>query len=271
MATEKKKWTKKRIILEVVEWFLVIFCVTFVVFVAVFASKNPTSNSSASIFGYETRMVVSGSMEGSDEFYKDKNYKVGKIQTGSLIFIDSAPINNVWEPSSGRTAYSTEFTNYISKIEVGTVVTFTPTSGSVMEAITHRVINIETKGNLTYYTTHGDAVEEGNNEVFPANNLIGIVFKSSKFLGDLYNNFFTNKPVIATVIIVPCAAIIVYEIIKIVKIVKEDKKNKALVAESSIDSRIKSINDLVDAGVLTKEEAQEKIKALSEKQQEDKE
>lgn len=270
MKKEKQKWTKKRIFLEVAEWLGVVVCILIVAFIAVFASNKPTEKSSGSVFGYETRLVVSGSMEGSDEFYKGKDYKIKKIQTGSVVFIDSVPINEVFKDSQ-REEYSDKFKDYLSKINLNDVVTFTPMDSPTVP-ITHRVTKIETLVNgKVRYTTHGDANEEGSYEVFYAENLIGRVTGTSKFVGDLYVHFFAKKWPVAIVIAVPCLAVMSYEIIKIVKIVKQDKKEKLETAKNGIDYKIKSINDLVESGVLSKEEADQKIAILKAQEEQEKE
>lgn len=268
MEKEKTKWTKKKIILEVFEWIGVVFCVLVVAFIAVFASNKPSSKSSGSIFGFETRLVISGSMEGSDDFYKNegKDFKIKKISVGSVVFIDSIPVNDVFKDNDHK-EYTDTFKNYISKISVNDVLTFTPMDSPTVP-ITHRVIDIETRADgKVMYTTHGDANEDGVNEKFYAENIIGKVIGSSKFVGDLYNNFFTKKWAVAIVIVTPCLAVMTFEIVKIVKIVKEDKKQKLALESNSLDHKIKSINELVDSGVLTREEADAKIAALKEKEE----
>lgn len=268
MEKEKTKWTKKKIILEVFEWIGVVFCVLVVAFIAVFASNKPSSKSSGSIFGFETRLVVSGSMEGSDDFYKNegKDFKIKKISVGSAVFIDSIPVNDVFKDNAHK-EYTDTFKDYISKISVNDVLTFTPMDSPTVP-ITHRVINIETRADgKVMYTTHGDANEDGVNEKFYAENIIGKVIGSSKFVGDLYNNFFTKKWAVAIVIVTPCLAVMTFEIIKIFKIVKEDKKQKLALESNSLGHKIKSINELVDSGVLTREEADAKIAALKEKEE----
>lgn len=270
MKKEKQKWTKKRIILEVFEWLGVVICIGIVAFIAVFASNKPTEKSSGSVFGFETRLVISGSMEGTDEFYKDKDYKIKKIETGSVVFIDSIPINDVFKDSH-RSEYTEKFKNYVSKISINDVVTFTPMDSPTVP-ITHRVTNIETLSNgKIKFTTHGDANEAGIIESFYAENLIGKVTGNSKFVGDLYVNFFAKKWPVAIVIVVPCLAVMTYEIIKVVKIVKEDKKQKLALETNSIEHKIKSINDLVDSGILTREEADQKIAVLKAQDEEKKE
>ena len=267
MKKEKTKWTKKKIILEIAEWFGVAVCVLIVAFIAIFASNKPSSKSSGSVFGFETRLVVSGSMEGSDDFYKNegKDYKIKKIPVGSAVFIDSVPINDVFDKNHEK--YTDKFKDYISKISINDVVTFTPMDQPTVP-ITHRVINVETRADgKVVYTTHGDANQADVTETFFAENLIGKVIGVNKFVGDLYNNFFTKKWAVAIVIVTPCLAVMTFEIVKVIKIVKEDKKQKAAIESNSLDHKIKSINDLVDSGILTREEADTKIAALKEKEE----
>lgn len=219
---EKKKLSAGKIVLEVFEWILIVGFALFAITCFIFTRSVPSSKSSGNIFGYETRLVVSGSMEGDDEFYKGKDFKVGKIKTGSLIFMKSLPA----KPSSD--SYKT----FINSIKVGDVLTFTPVEVGSELTITHRVISIEKRGTTTYFTTKGDAPSITATETFPQNNIIGKVTGTSYFLGWFYTNFLNNKPLVAVVIMVPTLAIIGVETYKIVKIVKQDKaKKKALVSD----------------------------------------
>lgn len=220
--TIKKKFNGRRTILGVVEWSIVIMCVGLVAFIAIFASKKPTPNTSASFFGYETRLVVSGSMDQPNEsYYQDKDWSIKRVRAGSLVFIKS--------------------TNNISDVKVGDVVTFQYQfdSSQALEVVTHRIISIEpdlSDPDTFWITTHGDNNQEGAVEVITNGNLIGKVVGTSYALGVLYTNVFSNKAVMLVIILTPCLGLIGYEIYKITKIVKEDKDEKKV------------------AGALTKEE-----------------
>ena len=214
----EKKNSKSKIVVNILEWAGIIIFAAFAIFCLLFATQNPTSKSSGNVFGYETRLVVSASMEGEDSFYKDKNFSIGKIKTGSLVFMKSLPGDKK----------SDAYRLFIEGIKEGDVLTFTPQVISNEISITHRVIKIEKNNNVTYFTTKGDAPGIEAEETFPENNIIGKVTWTSHFLGVMYTNFFSNKPLIAVVILVPTLTIMGFEVYKIVKIVKEDKAEKAL-------------------------------------------
>lgn len=207
-----------KITLNIFEWVFIVAFALLAIFCLLFSTQNVSSKSSGNIFGYETRLVVSGSMEGDEEFYKGKNFQVGKIKTGSMIFIKSIPSNTK----------SDDYKLFVNDIKVGDVLTFTPVHITTDISVTHRVIKIETINNNLTFTTKGDAPSITETETFPVNNIIGKVTKASYTLGTMYTNFFSNKPLIATIILVPTVAIIGGEVYKIVKIVKEDKAKKAL-------------------------------------------
>ena len=217
----KSKSTGKRI-LNIFEWFFIVVFALFAISCLIFTASTPGSNSSGNLFGFETRLVVSGSMEGDDEFYKDKGFSIGKIKTGSLIFIESLP----------KDSKSETYKIKINDIKIGDVLTFTPVSVGQDISITHRVISIEEKGTTKYFTTKGDAPNITATETFPESNIIGKVTGQSYFLGCFYTYFLNNKPLVATVILIPVVCIIGYETYKIIRIVQEDKaKKKALASD----------------------------------------
>ena len=124
----------------------------------------------------------------------------------------------------------------MNSIVIGDVLTFTPTEIVQETSVTHRVIDIKNNGGILTFTTKGDAPSITATETFPANNIIGKVTGSSYFLGSLYTNFFSNKPLVATIILIPMAGIMVYEAYKITKIVKEDKAAKKVKEAEGQDS-----------------------------------
>lgn len=204
-----------------------IVAVGFAAFVFVFASKNPTSTSQASIFGKQTLLVVSGSMEANDNYYKDKNYDVGKIKTGSLIFLKSAPSDSNKIKSN---EYTAEFKQYLQEVNINDVITFLPQMGEAT-CITHRVkskyevvvdghtkIRFETRGDVA------DSQGETKTEVFFAENIIGKVTGKSYALGWLYLNVFSNKILVVSIVIIVSGSVIGYEIYRIIRIVRQDKR-----------------------------------------------
>ena len=85
MSQDVQKNTKSRrakIIKNVIEWTLIVLSVCFIATIAIFASGKPSAdNKAGSIFGYQTRLVVSSSMDADDSYYKDKNWKIKRIHT----------------------------------------------------------------------------------------------------------------------------------------------------------------------------------------------
>lgn len=231
-SVEKKpKHTKKQIIGSIIDWVLVVIAVGFAAFVFIFASKNPTSTSQASIFGKQTLLVTSGSMEAKDEYYENKDYQIKKIQTGSLIFLDAATADENKMDSNRQ--YTAEFKQFIETIQIGDVVTFVPETGGSYY-ITHRVVKkytLEVNGvEKVRLETRGDVADsQGDQETekFYAENVIGKVTGTNYALGWLYLNVFSNKAVIIVIIIAISGSIIIYEVVKVIKIVKEDKASSA--------------------------------------------
>ena len=232
---EKNTKSKRKIIGTIIEWVLIVLAVLYVAFVAVFASKKPSNNTSSTVFGFQTRLVVSGSMEADKSYYKGKDYKVKQIKTGALVFLRGAPKST--EIYNTDNKYSAEMMKFINTISVGDVVTFIPEKGT-RDSITHRVVSKTQVGDKIRFETRGDVATSAGESVvesFNAENLEGKVIGTSPFLGWMYRKVFNNKPLIATLIITPCAVIAIYEIFKIVKIIKEDKAETALENGSSSD------------------------------------
>ncbi|MCQ2802610.1 MAG: signal peptidase I [Bacilli bacterium] len=243
---EKKK-KRKHIALEIVEWTGVAICVVFIAFIAVFASKSPSDKTSASLFGYETRLVVSGSMDQSnDSYYDGTGWKVKRIRTGSLIFIKN--------------------TQDVTQLSVGDVITFFDPSKGPSVIVTHRIqditLNLEDLS-ISEIITHGDNNDIGVTEKITPGNMIGKVVNTSFFLGQLYTKVISNKAVMAVIIIVPCAAIIGLESYKIVKIVKQDKAERA--ASGQMSSEEQEIYDLEKQIAEIKKKKKSKSKDKEEK------
>lgn len=193
MKTENKNTIKKAF--SLISNALLIVVLVCCVGLLFFAISMKQSNQGVTLFGYEIRQVVSGSMEPN-------------IKTGSLVFINT--------------------TKEKSQIKEGDILTFkySAVSGSPEEVITHRVIDIESVDGEIYYTLKGDAVENENSvQIIDSTKIIGIVTNHSYFLG-LVNTVFQSKIGIVCCLIIPSSLIIIYEIYRIISVIIKDRNEK---------------------------------------------
>ena len=118
------------------------------------------------------------------------------------------------------------------ELEVGDVITFASADSRFMGTIiTHRIIkkNQDKEGNITFQT-QGDNNNVADNALVPEANIFGRVILRIPKLGYLQEFLATDGGWII-VILIPCMAVISYDIVKIAKGVK-NKKNKNVKLQS---------------------------------------
>lgn len=206
--------------------------------------SRKSGGDAVNLFGREARIVVSNSMEMSEdeEFNKTiQQYKIKDIKVRTMVFIKRAPDPET-DPEKAKAFYAS--------LKVGDVVTFKYrlTSGSLPIVITHRITEItplengqfrfvmqgdnridgDTPGEQIVYTD-GYLGARGDSELF--NEIIGKVTGKSVVLGNIA--YAVRQPIgIALIIIVPCAVIIIWQIVRIALVIAEDKKKKAAEAQA---------------------------------------
>ena len=154
----------------------------------------------AELFGYQFRIVVSGSMEP-------------EIPTGSVIAVRT--------PAEGDE-------EFYADLKVGDVLTFYWFNASSLEnvIVTHRIVAIEQTENGYSYTMQGDAVENDQQIVTSASgNIIGKVEWDSLALGNILT-FLRSAGGIVCCLIVPAAVVICFEAYRIFRLVREGKAEK---------------------------------------------
>lgn len=239
-----KETTKRRakIAINIIEWVIIGFILLLLVFILIFANK-PNKNSSGSLFGYETRLVLSDSMNASDDFYKDKNYSIKSIKAGDAIFISDVDYQNAEKREK-----------FFADLKVGDIITYQSLTYHVV--ITHRIVEITPvsigeKEDINF-TIQGDNVEksEYSQEIISKSSglIIGKVVHKSSFVGWVYNSFLNNKPLVFSIVIIPCVIGVGLEVFKIVKIIREPKlekeKQNKIEAEKNRINKEKEIEDL---------------------------
>lgn len=221
MTKSKREKAKKvaSIILNVIIYTFFVLCI-FLLVASIFSKRN--EDGAVNMFGYEMRIVLSGSME------KDKNtdvsgYKIKSIPVKSAIFVERVPTDE--EKAEA----------WYAKLQVGDVLTFRYTYVR-QETITHRIVDIEAKESGGYIITlEGDNKASSTNQgqqiidtsdEYSTNYVIGKVKGQSRLLGLLV--YSVKQPLgIALMIIVPCSILIVVEIIKIVDVLQAGKRAKS--------------------------------------------
>ena len=188
-VSEKTKKVASVISTVLVVLFLLVAVLSFAV-VAVYRLRGED----AQIFGYQLRIVVSGSMEPA-------------IPTRSLVAVRT---------DSDDTSY-----------EEGDILTFYYWSGSASEVIvTHRVISVREENGDIIYTLRGDAVENDTQEVSASSgDIIGKVEWSSAAAEQIVS-FLCSPAGIVSCLIVPASAVLVYEIVRAVLLLRGAKIKK---------------------------------------------
>ncbi len=174
------------------------------------------------LFGHEIRFVLTNSMEKCD-LTDVSAYKIKDIPKRSVIFVQVVPEDDV------------KAEEWYANLKIGDVLTFRYYY-STQETITHRLVDITPKEGSGYILTL-----EGDNKDYDAKLLKQVIDTSDK---DSFNYvlgkvtgvsyplgllvYVLKQPIgLALIVIVPCAIIIILEVIRIVTAVNAEKKKKA--------------------------------------------
>ena len=185
-------------------------------------SKKDTDGA-ANIFGYQMRVVTSNSMAKS-EFVDVSSFDIKDIPIRSMLFIKLMPE----DPSEANEWYG--------GLRKGDVLTFRYVY-TTQVTITHRITNIyekDTGGYIIELSGDNKNSEDGQliqviDTSIPNNTdyVIGKVVGQAKLFGSLMS--FLMQPIgIILVIILPCLAIILFEVLKIIKMVVSDRDQKKM-------------------------------------------
>ncbi len=245
---ENKKSGIRRAIQIAIDVVMVLFIAAAVFVLAISITSKKDSDGTATVFNTQLRFVQSDSM-GACEQTDVSNFKIKSIPVKSCVFVDVIPEDEI------------ERNEWLKTIQVGDVLTFKYVF-TKQETITHRVMKIEDNAMGGYYITlEGDnkASDTGVLQQFintsdtdSPNYIIGRVTGQSYVLGVLV--YALHQPVgIALIIIVPCAIIILLNIIRIVRVCNVEKKEKALEAAKAQDDQIEELKRQIES--LKKSEA----------------
>ena len=226
----------------------------------------------AEIFGYQMRVVTSSSMEKS-EHTDVSAYKIKDIPVRSVVFVKVMPD----DPEKA--------TEWYRGLKKGDVLTFRYVYTNQV-TITHRiskdVIEKPTGGFIIELSGDNKDAEDGidtqiidTSIPYNTNYVIGEVVGQAYILGVILSFLMTTLGTVL-VIILPCAIIIMFEVMKIVKVVLADKKERDREEkeknQSELDElrkrlaeleRERSEADAKDAGLTSAENAVESTESAS--------
>lgn len=250
--TIQRKPSKAKKVWNIISWVFIGCLAVFDVFLMVMRVKMPSSSSGFSLFGHQTRIVLTNSMEGDDEFYKSHpEYEIQKIPMHSAVRIEETPK----DLEKQRT--------FFHELKEGDVITFywsvsaqasVYTSDGDVITITHRIQSVTGSGDNLSYVCQGDnRVNASGNivtvttQTVPAMMVVGKVTSVSVPYGWFLTNIVQNKYVMECFIVVPCAAVVIYEVFNIVRMVNKDKKEKAEAEKIANSAEIKAKDQELEA------------------------
>lgn len=185
----------------------------------IFAKKD--SDGTPEVFGHQLRIVVSDSMAKCDAT-DVSDFEIGSIPIRSMVFVELVPEDEA------------EAKEWYDDLEIGDVLTFKYVY-TTQVTITHRIVDIEEKGDGYIITLEGDNKDAetqlikqtiDTTNTYSPNYVVGKVVGQSFLIGFILS--ILKSPVgLICVIIVPCAIVIIMEIIKIVGVLGEEKKKQA--------------------------------------------
>lgn len=269
-AAAKPSKTRKalNIVFDVVLYLFLAIAV-FALIVSLVSSKN---NGASNVFGYEMRLVVSDSMEKSEYSVDVSQYKIKQIKVKSVVFIERVPEDEQ------------KAAEWYDGLEVGDVLTFAYVSSVTQDVITHRITDITPTANGYLLTLKGDnrasetaQVSEqkiytnekdytGDNDKY--NYVIGKVVGQSSFLGLII--YGVSQPVgAALIVILPCALIMIWQIIRIVNVVNEERKQKAAAKLAEAERLAAEHKEQSEQQARELEELKRKFEELSKQQPKD--
>ncbi len=202
-------------------------------------SRNSTDDA-AELFGYQMRIVLSDSMNQCDQT-DVSDYEIGSIPVRSMIFVKPMP----QDPEKADEWYRS--------LKKGDVLTFRYVYRTQV-TITHRITSItekETGGFIIELAgdnkdSDSDQLTQTIDTSIPKNTnyVIGKVTGTSYVLGTVMS-FLKSQVGMIFAIIIPCALIILLEVIKIARVFSAEKAERVRAeAREAMEERAKEIEEL---------------------------
>ena len=198
------------------------FLILAIVLVSLSIASRKDGGDAMTLFGRQMRIVVSASMEECDQT-DVSDFDVKSIPVKSMVFIETVPEDEQ------------EAKAWYDELKVGDVCTFQYRIGGKAQIITHRIIEKARYNEGWKIVLQGDNKADSENvkmgvqtiytDTESVDYIIGKVTGQSRVLG--FITYIMKQPIgIALIVMVPCAIIIVLEIIKIVNVFGAERKQK---------------------------------------------
>ena len=236
---QRKLKKASSVAVNVILYAFLALCIIFVT-LTVFSKRK--EDGAAEIFGRQLRLVISDSMEACEET-DVSDFEIKSIPLRSLIFIETVPDD------------AKEADAWYASLEEGDVLTFRYVYAKQV-TITHRIDKITEKKSGGYIIELvGDNKNASMNQLYQTidtslpdspNYVIGRVTGTSYFLGVILSILSSTTGLIF-VVIVPCAIIILLEVLKIVGVVSADKKKAALAESQKKDEELALLRERLAA------------------------
>ena len=225
MASEKKGLspkTKKIINIAVDVVVAIILALALFLAICTISSKSNGYDQYTEVFGKAYLAVQSDSMKGD----KEDSFARGDLITIKIVEGDEA-----------------------KKLKVGDIVSFkdkTIVNGKWV-INTHRIIEVNgEENNATSYVTHGDNVEEGNNETVLASEIIGVYQGKAGGIGHLFL-FMNSSAGFFTCIVLPTLLIVAYFAVNLVLVIRKEKKvQDAAAVQAQADEKERIRQELLE-------------------------
>lgn len=127
-----------------------------------------------------------------------------------------------------------------NELKIGDIITFMSTDSRYSGlTITHRIVGIEKskKGDL-YFRTKGDNNNAADDALVSYENIYGKVILKIPMVGYL-QHFLTKSYGLIFLVVIPCVAVIIYDIIKILKSIKQSFSKKSINKDKKINKEEK--------------------------------
>ena len=205
---------------DVLLYFFLALCI-FMVIVTISSKlgERKTGVSGVELFGYRMLVVTSESMEKC-ELTDVSGFEIKDIPLRSMVFVETVPE----DPAKADEWYS--------QIKVGDVLTIRYTYTSTV-TITHRVTAITAVEGGYRIELAGDNRTDETGMLYQVidtsepsvNFVVGRVVAVNRPFG-IFMNFIRQPIAMVLIVIVPCAVVVVWELIKIFRVLAADKKQR---------------------------------------------
>ena len=217
---EFKLTPKQKKIVDITVTCLQVAIIILAITVSAIVIANPIT-SSATVGEGKTKLlpVLTGSMNGKDEYYETTGFDIKtRFKEGDLV-IAKTPENN-------RT------------LKVGDIVTYVGNVNGYEALITHRIVEVidnDNDGLMDSYVVMGDVVTA--KETLNPNNVLAVYKTHLKGVGKAIN-WLQNPTNFLLVIVIPLALLFIYNIILVVRMVMEFKMAKVKEEATNTESAV---------------------------------